>query len=83
MTFEEWFKGIDELKYSRDELAKLAWYAAINSSKDKDIHVMPNNDIKEHIASKDCWCNPTYDGLIYSHKVLSLEYPENERSKLS
>ena len=23
--------------------------------------VMPTNDLKEHIDSKDCWCNPVQD----------------------
>ena len=25
------------------------------------IHVVPLNDLREHVASKDCWCHPTED----------------------
>jgi hypothetical protein len=25
------------------------------------IHVIPTNDLREHVASTDCWCKPTED----------------------
>ena len=25
------------------------------------IHVMPQNDLREHTCSVDCWCHPTPD----------------------
>ena len=27
------------------------------------IHVVPLNDLREHEASKDCWCKPTEDAV--------------------
>ena len=24
-----------------------------------NIHIMPNNDLKKHIESNNCWCRPT------------------------
>lgn len=26
-----------------------------------DFHVIPNNDLREHKASENCWCNPVQD----------------------
>lgn len=35
------------------------------------LHVMPINDLKEHISSPECWCNPTVDdeyvGTLFIH----------------
>jgi len=28
---------------------------------DSIMHVVPLNDLREHVASKDCWCKPTED----------------------
>jgi len=28
---------------------------------DNTIHVVPVGDLREHLSSKDCWCNPTED----------------------
>jgi nicotinamide mononucleotide adenylyltransferase len=25
------------------------------------LHIVPINDLREHIASTDCWCKPTED----------------------
>ena len=30
-------------------------------TEDANIHVVPLNDLREHEASRDCWCNPTED----------------------
>lgn len=27
------------------------------------VHVVPLNDLREHVASKDCWCKPTEDAV--------------------
>ena len=27
----------------------------------ESVHVVPMNDLKDHIASVDCWCGPTED----------------------
>lgn len=34
------------------------------------IHVMPVNDLREHLCSKDCWCSPTEDEGVYVHHSL-------------
>lgn len=26
-----------------------------------DLHVVPNNDLREHETSQDCWCRPVVD----------------------
>lgn len=28
------------------------------------LHIVPINDLREHIASKDCWCGPTEDAQV-------------------
>ena len=28
------------------------------------LHVVPINDLREHVASKDCWCKPTEDDQV-------------------
>lgn len=30
-------------------------------------HVIPNNDLREHIEAVDCWCLPKDDGQIVTH----------------
>lgn len=30
---------------------------------DSDIHVIPENDLREHEESRQCWCRPTLDQL--------------------
>lgn len=40
-------------------------------------HVMPLNDIRDHLASPTCWCSPTPDNenpTVYIHH--SLDYRE-------
>ena len=38
-----------------------------------DIHIIPNNDLHEHIDSSDCPCKPTIEivgaVLIYTHNA--------------
>lgn len=26
-----------------------------------DVHVLPVNDLREHVESLDCWCAPDYE----------------------
>jgi hypothetical protein len=33
------------------------------------IHVIPTNDLREHIESKRCWCRPTIDGGVVVHNA--------------
>jgi hypothetical protein len=28
---------------------------------DNSVHVIPNNDLREHVSSADCWCRPSQD----------------------
>lgn len=50
----------------------------------KEIHVMPMNDLREHVDSRDCWCKPTPDGdepLVIVHHSMDRreEYEEGRR----
>ena len=27
-----------------------------------DLHVVPENDLRDHSCSRDCWCAPTLEG---------------------
>ncbi len=51
---------------------------------DEAIHVVPINDLREHVASKDCWCSPTEDdgfpGVWVHHSMDNREqYESGER----
>ena len=37
-----------------------------------DIHVLPENDLREHIESRACWCHPNahYDPLMEQPAVV-------------
>lgn len=35
--------------------------ACIDAYEDEHIHVVPVNDIRDHYASADCWCEPELD----------------------
>ena len=28
---------------------------------DERVHIVPENDLREHLVNKDCWCNPDVD----------------------
>lgn len=32
-----------------------------NNIQRSDWHIIPKNDLKEHLSSNTCWCNPTPD----------------------
>lgn len=34
------------------------WHTRKPENPDEDIHVYPNEDIKEHALTMDCWCKP-------------------------
>ena len=34
------------------------------SNQPEALHIVPINDLREHVASKDCWCKPTEDDQI-------------------
>lgn len=31
------------------------------SSNSEDLHVVPVNDLREHVLCRSCWCHPTVD----------------------
>lgn len=33
-------------------------------------HVLPVNDLKEHIESRDCWCKPREDDGVIVHNSM-------------
>lgn len=36
-------------------------------------HVLPTNDLREHVKSKDCWCKPSADDeepFVWIHNSL-------------
>jgi hypothetical protein len=47
------------------------------------LHVLPVDDLREHPASKDCWCHPTEDeetpGLWIHHSMDRREEYEEGR----
>lgn len=38
---------------------------------DDDVHVIPLNDYREHIADRNCWCGPLVeeDGVVIHHAM--------------
>jgi len=38
---------------------------------DDDVHVVPLNDYREHIADRNCWCCPLVedDGVVIHHAM--------------
>jgi len=42
------------------------------------IHVVPLNDLREHVAQTDCWCNPTPD-MEESFVILHHSLDQRER----
>lgn len=49
-----------------------------------DIHIIPLNDFKEHIQSKNCWCNPKsleYDDQVIVHNAMD-QREKYERGEL-
>jgi hypothetical protein len=51
----------------------------------ESVHVVPMNDLKDHIASVDCWCGPTEDdewpGVWVHHSMDKREEYEEGREK--
>lgn len=49
-----------------------------------DFHVIPNNDLREHVSLPSCWCDPTEDherlGVWVHHSMdRREEYEEGRR----
>lgn len=43
-----------------------------------DSSVIPVNDLKDHIETNQCWCNPDYeDGVYVHHSLDNRELTEN------
>lgn len=47
------------------------------------VHIVPLNDLREHAASKDCWCKPTEDAVddVWVHHSMDRreEYEEGRK----
>lgn len=47
-----------------------------------DVHVLPINDLKDHIERSDCWCRPQEDeGVIIHNSMDRREEYEHGRKK--
>jgi hypothetical protein len=33
-------------------------------------HVIPQNDLREHEETPNCWCSPEVDGMLVIHNAL-------------
>lgn len=60
---------------------KTMWTSKMNPNFKELDHVMPINDLREHIASADCWCKPTAlidEPSVYVHHSMDRreEYEE-------
>jgi hypothetical protein len=46
-----------------------------------DLHVVPLDDLRPHVESDICWCNPTDDDGLWVHHSLDRreEYERGER----
>jgi hypothetical protein len=46
-----------------------------------DFHVVPVNDLREHIANTDCWCKPYEDDGVWVHHSMDRreEYEEGRK----
>lgn len=66
-------KKNDALKIVRD-LERVA---------DDEVHIVPSRDLREHLRSKDCWCNPSMDeedeSIIIHNALDGREKYENGR----
>lgn len=54
----------------------------LKNESQKEFHVVPTNDIREHYDKKNCWCEPRQSEKhpdVWVHRVFSKEYPECER----
>ena len=51
----------------------------------KALHVVPLNDLREHIASQDCWCKPTEDDVddVWIHHAMDKREEYEEGRKLT
>lgn len=48
-------------------------------------HVVPTNDLREHITDGECWCNPEYDDIdcIVIHNSMDEREAYEEGKKLT
>lgn len=37
---------------------------------ESEIHVMPSDDLREHVVSRACWCNPEDEEGVIIHNAL-------------
>lgn len=49
-----------------------------------DLHVMPIDDLRAHVAEAGCWCDPRQDhenGCVIIHDALDLRQEREHRNK--
>lgn len=60
---------------------------SLHDELDDIYHVYPEDDLREHIMSKDCWCKPKQDeemSNLYIHNSMDgREYFETGKRKVS
>ena len=47
-----------------------------------DLHITPIGDLKDHIASADCWCKPELDDGVFVHHSMDRREEYEEGRKL-
>lgn len=51
---------------------------------DQCVHVMPVEDLREHVCGDDCWCSPTDDeGVIIHNSMDGREFFERGERLMS
>lgn len=46
------------------------WECASGATADGAVHVLPVADIREHVESDDCWCEPRIEGETWPFLVI-------------
>lgn len=51
-----------------------------------NLHIMPTNDLRDHVDSTDCWCKPTQDdenSNLFIHHSMDRREEYEDRRKMS
>jgi hypothetical protein len=51
------------------------WEALVNGAHDGNRHVLPIDDLREHVENRDCWCKPVLsrtddNRILVTHNAL-------------
>jgi hypothetical protein len=63
MTVEEW--GVEATTPSAHPLGWMVYECRDH----EETHVIPMNDLREHVEEETCWCNPRYGGEQNDHEL--------------